>query len=314
MRPLVSIIVPVFNTPIVFVRESLASAVAQTSNSAAELIVFDDGSEPRYKIQLREVMTEFGSEIDLIFGETEENRGLCFARNDAVKMASGEYVLFLDSDDWIAPTIVEECRGLFDEDVALIYTNHVKVDTDGSRIIHERDKRVYQNLLKEFKNTLFDPLLHCTFIFHCQVVRRSLFLKVGGLRTDLGFGDEVDMHLRLSELSPRINFALVPSPLYYYRENPSSIVHDPIAYKKLISNIEGIIVETCQRRGFDISEAKRIGRALPTHAAHYALYDRSGRRVDAPYFDYDNGEIRADYISHLHGRPNDLKMRGSSAG
>ena len=211
-------------------------------------------------------------------------------------MASGEYVLLLDSDDVLHPKIVEKCIKAFSDKVELVYTNHVKVSADRKSVIHERDKRVYQRLLAQYKGTLFDPLLHSTFIFHCQVIKRATFLRVGGFRTDLGYGDEVDMHLRLSELSPEVNFALVPESLYYYRDNPSSIVRNQYLYTQLIAKIESIIVESAQRRGLDIVSAKRLGRAFPTHAAHYVLFNSTGSRIEAPYFDYEACRIRPDIL------------------
>lgn len=302
MPPLVSIIVPVYNTPSSYVRECFSSVIAQTYREVIELAVFDDGSTPLFKRQVKRALREIESELPVLFGETRENRGLCYARNDGAKMATGEYVLFLDSDDVLDPTIVEKCAERFAQDIVLVYTNHVMVSEDRKLIIHERDKRAYQRLLTQFKGTVFDPLLHCTFIFHAQVIRRHEFLKLGGLRTDLGYGDEVDMHLRLSELSPAVNFALVPETLYCYRDNPYSIVHQPDLYARLIANIERIIVESAERRGFDVQRAKRIGRALPTHAAHYVLLDSGGIRVEAPYFDYETCRLKPEYLSDLASR------------
>jgi hypothetical protein len=113
----------------------------------------------------------------------------------------------------------------------------------------------------------------------------------------LGYGDEVDMHLRLSELSPEVNFTLVPKTLYYYRDNPHSIVNQPELYRRLIANIERIIVEAARRRGFNITAAKRIGRAIPTHAAHYSLYGSDGARIEAPYVDYEGCCVKSEYLS-----------------
>lgn len=304
MHPLVSIIVPVYNTPLAYVRECLSSVVAQTLLEVIELVVFDGGSSPEYKRQLEQLLTEVGHEMSVLFGEAEENLGLAYARNTAVMMASGEYVLFLDSDDVLDPTIVEKSIKMFADEVVLVYTNHVMMSADRKSVIHQRDKRVYQRLLMQFKDTIFDPLLHSTFIFHCQVIKRKEFLKLGGLRTDVGYGDEVDMHLRLSELSPKVNFALVPETLYYYRDNPHSIVHQPELYKRLIASIERIIVEAAQRRGFDVQRAKRIGRALPTHAAHYVLLNSGGVRIEAPYFDYETCRLKPEYFSDLDTDPN----------
>lgn len=296
MKPLVSIIVPVYNTPLAYVAECLSSVAAQTSREIVELVVFDDGSTPGYKSQLKQLVSGVEREVPVLFAETDENRGPCYARNDAVGMASGEYVLLLDSDDVLDPTIVEECAKTFAGGPLLVYTNHLKVSADRQSVIHERDKRAYHRLMQEFKGTVFDPLLHCTFIFHAQVIRRDAFLQLGSFRTDLGYGDEVDMHLRLSELSSEADFALVPESLYHYRDNPHGIVHQPDLYARLITNIEGIIVEASQRRGFGVVRASRIGRALRTHAAHYVLFSNHGARIEAPYFDYQTCCLKPEYL------------------
>ena len=272
MRPRLSIVIPVFNTPLTYVAECLSSVVAQTSRDITELLVFDDGSSPEYKRRLKQLVGQIENEVSVLFAETHENRGLCYARNDAIEMASGEYVLLLDSDDVLDPTIVEKCANTFESGPVFVYTNHAKVSADRRSMIHERDKRGYHRLMQEFDGTVFDPLLHATFIFHAQVMRRDAFLQLGGFRTDLLYGDEVDMHLRIGELSSGARFELVPETLYHYRDNPYSIVHQPDLYTKLITNIERIIVEAAQRRGFDIVAASRMGRALRTHAAHYALF------------------------------------------
>ena len=134
-------------------------------------------------------------------------------------------------------------------------------------------------------------MLHATFVFHCQIFRRTAFHQVGGFRTDLRSGEEVDFHLRLSELSPLVNYNHVPSYLYTYRDNPESVCHDADYYSNLVSNIEQIIVETTQRRQYPISEARRTGRASNTHAAHYFLKNIDGQYIYSPWFDYENNML-----------------------
>jgi hypothetical protein len=55
-------------------------------------------------------------------------------------------------------------------------------------------------------------------------------------------------------------------------------------------------VEAARRRGLDVEHCDRLGRATPTHAPHYALFDSAGERISVPYFDYDNLAIRPEYL------------------
>lgn len=223
----------------------------------------------------------------MVFAEWEDNRGLAEARNAAVQIASGEYVLFLDSDDVIHPQLAERCRSAYHPNTALIYTNHQMVSADLSSVIHAREKSPYQRLLEEYKGSLYDPLLHSTFVMHAQVVLRDAFLDLGGLATCWRYGDEVDLHLRLSEMSTNVNFHLIAETLYLYRRNPSSIVHHRDLYARLVANIQRILVVAAKRRGFPITAARRLGLAT-TFAAHYELATTDGRRVRVPWFDYAN--------------------------
>lgn len=189
------------------------------------------------------------------------------------------------------PNIISKCILEFHNNIDFVYTNHLKVSATGDNVIQERDKSIYQELISAYKNTIFDPFLHSTFLFHSQMFRRTIFDKVGGFREDLKFGEEVDFHLRIEELSQHNNYGLIAEYLYYYRNNPSSICHQPDKYFTLIKNIRNILVESAQRRGYDVHKAVRVGRAKPTNAAHYALYDSKQRLIELPYFDLNSLKI-----------------------
>ncbi len=98
---LVSIIIPVFNTAS-YLYESLYSVTHQTHNNL-EIIVIDDGSTD----ESSKICDEFSQNDDRIYVMHTKNNGLSAARNIGVRHAKGTFILFLDSDDWIAPNTIE---------------------------------------------------------------------------------------------------------------------------------------------------------------------------------------------------------------
>ena len=100
-KELISVIIPCFNGGKLLVR-SLNSVIKQTWCNK-EIILVDDGSYDKETLQIIESFRKF-SEVKII---KQSNRGLPNARNNGGKAAKGEYLYFLDSDDWIDPETLE---------------------------------------------------------------------------------------------------------------------------------------------------------------------------------------------------------------
>ncbi len=103
----VSVIIPVYNTG-EYLREAIDSVLAQTLDSV-ETIVVDDGSTD----DSAGIIAEYGDRVTVI---SKKNAGQAAARNDALKIAGGRYIYFMDSDDWIDPDTLERCYDLCERD------------------------------------------------------------------------------------------------------------------------------------------------------------------------------------------------------
>lgn len=101
MNPLVSVIVPVYNTE-KYLPQCLESILRQTYTNL-EIICIDDGSED----SSWEVLGKYALQDSRINTLKKENEGVSLARNYALEFASGEYILFVDSDDWIELETIE---------------------------------------------------------------------------------------------------------------------------------------------------------------------------------------------------------------
>jgi glycosyltransferase involved in cell wall biosynthesis len=276
---------PVFCTPLEFVDEAVASVEMQTARETCELIIWDDGSGPEYYKSLERLVSEH-STFPILLRRSGRNRGYAHARNAAAEIARGQWLLLLDSDDMLDPNLLESLKPALLTDANLLYTDHVFVDATGRHPIHVRRKAIYELLRQKFADTVYNPMLHATFIFHCQIVRATCFASLGGFNTPEFGGEEVELHLRIEELDySRIRH--VPTVGYVYRDNPTSVVHDQNFYVPFIHNIESFLVAGARRRGFDVIDAKRLGRSVDTHAAHYELTMGDGTVLRVPWFNYD---------------------------
>lgn len=109
-NPIISIVIPVYNAA-PYIERSLGSVLAQTYREL-EIIVVDDGSTDATP----EILRRFASSDDRIKVITKENGGSSSARNAGLKQATGEYLGFIDADDYIEPDMYENLLGVFESD------------------------------------------------------------------------------------------------------------------------------------------------------------------------------------------------------
>lgn len=129
--PLVSIIVPIYNCE-KYLRQCLNSILSQTVCDY-EVILVNDGS----KDSSGEICDEY-AQLDSRFKVVHKsNEGLSAARNDGIELARGEWITFIDSDDWIEPCFLDILDANLTVDYIITSINHHKVDCE---IVAERFK------------------------------------------------------------------------------------------------------------------------------------------------------------------------------
>jgi glycosyltransferase involved in cell wall biosynthesis len=123
--PLVSIVVPVYNVE-VYIQQCLDSVVSQTYPHLQIICVIDgstDGSE--------NIVRQFASNDERILVMTQHNQGLSAARNTGIAKASGEYIFFLDSDDWLETNAIEKLVNCaLQEKVDIVSGNVINFDEE----------------------------------------------------------------------------------------------------------------------------------------------------------------------------------------
>lgn len=105
-QPRISIIIPVYNVE-PYIAECLQSVMRQNYVGPIECIVVDDCGTDRSMAVVERLIAEYDGPIDFVVLHHEKNKGLSCARNTGMDVAHGDYIFFLDSDDWIS----DDCIG-----------------------------------------------------------------------------------------------------------------------------------------------------------------------------------------------------------
>ena len=208
-HPLLSVVVPVYNTDPTLLRRMIASVEAQWYSHWELVLVDDHSTSPA----VREVL---GSLVDprIVVVQVAENRGISGATNEGIVRATGDFIVFLDHDDELTVDCLYELALRIDrEDPDYLYSDEDKLDADG---------RCVDPFFKPDWSP--DTLMSTMFTSHVSCVRRSLALELGGLRSEYDGSQDWDFVLRLSERARRI--AHVPKVLYHWRMTPQSCASD----------------------------------------------------------------------------------------
>ena len=205
-NPLISIVIPTYNRRD-FVIEAIESCLAQTYENI-EIIVVDDGSSDGTARVLR---ARYGDRIHLI---VQENQGPAIARNRGIDAANGDFIHFLDADDWLMPDKLRLCLGRFKRqpDIDVIYTHHQLMSSDGKAHLPTPPFR-------QFGDDIFCQLLRNSgdhILLSTTMMRKGALRAVGGFENSVDFrsAEDWDLFLRLAQ---KHKFHGINQPLVYRR-------------------------------------------------------------------------------------------------
>lgn len=194
----VSIIIPCFNSER-YIEETINSVFLQTISSW-ECIIINDGSVDRSE---EIILNTIGQDkrFKYIY---QENKGVCVARNTAIKSSSGEYILCLDADDLISENFLTETVKLLNQNP------EVSIATSTVELFGK-----YKSTLKVVSHSL-EKLLANNYIVVTSLFRRKDFDKVGGFKESMKEGFE-DWDFWISILKNGGKVECVTSSVFYYR-------------------------------------------------------------------------------------------------
>ena len=199
---LISIAVPVYNTPENYLREMIESVLEQTYYNWELCIADGSDGDHGYVGNIIKGYMELDSRIK--YTCLSSNRGIVGNTQAAIKMAEGKFVGLLDHDDTLAPNALYECRRAINRGGDVIYSDEVTMDEkmNKPRIIHFKPDFSPVNLLAQ------------NYISHFLVFRKDLYNKFS-LRTGFEGAQDYDLILRLTDNATRV--VHIPKILYYWR-------------------------------------------------------------------------------------------------
>ena len=253
-RPLISILMPVYNTDAGVLAAAVDSVRAQLYDNW-QLCIANDGSD---RPETLEVLSSLRLDPKVSIVDRPGSSGISAATNAALAMAVGEYVTFLDHDDELKPhALAQVVRWLdADPDIDVLYSDEDKLDPEG---------RLYEPHIKPDWSP--DQLMSQNYVCHLTVARRSLVDKLGGLRPEFDGSQDYDLVLRLGEVTDRI--VHIPEPLYSWRAVPGSAAAVADAKPYAIEAGRRAVADALRRRGYGdrVDATGRIG----FHRARYPI-------------------------------------------
>lgn len=199
MNPRVSIIIPCYNHG-QYIREALDSVEKVSDKSLYEVIIVNDGSKDQYTIEMMDKLAAEGYHVI-----NQVNQGLGRTRNNGIRVAKGDYILPLDSDNRIRPEYIYESIKILDThpEIAVVYGD--------AQFFGDKDKR---HVVGEFnlQNMMIENRIDA-----CAVYRKSVWEAVGGYDEKMPIMGYEDWDMWMNMTFKNYKFHYVPEILFDYR-------------------------------------------------------------------------------------------------
>ena len=210
-----SVIIPIYNKA-PYVAKAIHSVLSQTCTDY-ELVIMDDGSSDRSF----EVAEETVKGIDNCRIYRQSNTGVSMARNNAVGLSNGEYLCFLDADDWWEPSFLESVSALISEypDAGIYGTGYTIVNETKHKTriaaigVETGFDKGYINYCQVYANGMYMPLC-----IGSVCIPRSVFNEMGGFKRQLKLGEDFDLWIRIAL---KYKVAFLNLPLFNYNQDSS---------------------------------------------------------------------------------------------
>ncbi len=201
LNPKISILVPMYKTPVKFFEELVEYLINQTYSNW-ELCLEDGSPEKNEEI---EKISQKDNRIK--YNYTGNNLGIAGNTNEALKHATGDYIALLDHDDLLPVNCLYEIVKAINEDpdIEFIYTDEDKITTT--------DKPRFDPHFKP--DFAIDTLRSNNYICHFSVFRKDLMEKLGGERSKYDGAQDYDIIIRMAEIAKNIKH--IPKILYHWR-------------------------------------------------------------------------------------------------
>ena len=271
-QPKISIVIPLYNTPVEFLRDIIDSICA--GSYANWELCLADGSDNDVAKDF--IIDNYRTEARIIYEQLAKNKGISGNTNQALKLASGEFVMFADHDDILAPDalfwIVNELNR--DKNTDIVYTDEDKVSIYGDEYYDPHFKPDFNLRMLESNN----------YICHIFVVRKTIIDEVGMLRSEYDGAQDYDMILRCIERARKVGH--VDKVLYHWRNHPQSTAGSSQSKNYAREAGRKALVAYYDRKGIkaSVEDTKEAGR----YRTHFAIEGNPKVSILIPNKDHIN--------------------------
>ena len=282
IKAIVSVIVPVFNTKS-YVEGCVSSLLKQT-HEPIQIVLVDDGSNDGSS-QLCDELAQSDARIQVVH---KPNGGLSDARNAGLSAATGDFICFIDSDDWAEPRMLESMlKPMDDEYVDVVITGMVvdQEDEEGKVISSTRQVPAQLHISK---GSLVDGSVDGAFInllgYAWNKLYRSDFLKSNRLTFTKGLQlvEDIDFNARVFPLARKV--AVVPDAFVHYMQRPTPSLGS-VLLPDLLSLRQQAITGTQQilfHWGLSRSEVQKVAAKMGINAMRMATSRIIGQKGQDP--------------------------------
>ncbi|MGX7393447.1 glycosyltransferase family 2 protein [Carnobacterium mobile] len=292
-NPKVSFIIITYNTKETYLKKSIDSIIQQTYRDI-EIIIVDDGSTNGTE-KLCDGYANYDSRIQVIH---QKNSGAGVARNKGIEIAQGEWIAFIDSDDWVSLNMAENIQKHFSNEQDIIsfgyadyignkYYNHMYGNSESIQFKKSEFESIELAIMKDKEETEKYPMFFGA-VWNC--VYRREFLNRNNIRFVASLRRAQDAVFNLHAIEKAGNIMYLKEEFYYYRIHNESICHrfakNPQIYDALINEL----FKFCQLNNKDI----RFYKAYDNFRATFLL-----ESIKLHYFHKDNPSPKKERINQL---------------
>ncbi len=241
---LVSIVTCIFETRFNFFYDCIKSIeLLKLNKDYFEWLIIDDGSTAQYYNKLSQIVADLSTTFNIRLFRLPVNQGLSIARNRAITEAKGEFIQILDADDRLDKYIAQTLWLKIPSHACLGYCNSIYF----SNSFYEfRDKHKFHKCLCKHFDSIYNPFFWYDFLYQGPFFRTLTFKKMGGYDEELSFGEDLDLILRMLEITKPKEIYFCQNVGYYYRYHREGICQ--IHWEEVKQNYEKTFLRAINKR------------------------------------------------------------------
>lgn len=274
--PLVSIVIPSYNSE-KYIADTIDSILKQSLKDF-ELIIVDDGSKDRTPA----IVSEYESPVRLI---TQTNAGVCVARNRGLKEAQGQFICFMDHDDYWFPEKLARQIEVFTShpEAGVVYSSFVRWHISEDAGFPAPDSfdiaSIPDEIDPEFSGWIYHHfLIDCWMLTSTAMFRVDVLQECGGFDVTLPYSEDWELWLRISRVYPMIKLKR-PTTLYRQHKDQGNLVVRDVDFRT------SLLTNTVEKWGFYSNDGRRTNRhqffkQLALYHASFALSHLNAGKLD----------------------------------